>query len=81
MVNAGGPRLVDVAMADGPTCYIPGTHANADLRRHTVTVTAVSSGCDGSAEQRTSGSFIWPAPPTNGLPSPIVGPLPPVVAP
>jgi hypothetical protein len=25
--------LNDVTMADGPTCYIPGTHANAELRR------------------------------------------------
>lgn len=60
----------------------PVTHRYADDSPHTVTVTVVSTGCDGSTEQRTSGTVVFPEPlppppPFESIPVPPPSNVPP----
>jgi hypothetical protein len=55
----------------------PVTRRNGDDNAHTVTVTVVSTACDGSTEQRASGTVIFPEQP----PPPPIGSVPGAVVP
>ena len=58
------------------------THRYGDDKPHTVTVTVVSTGCDRSAEQRVSGTIVFPEPlppppPIESIPWPSTSGFPP----
>ena len=54
----------------------PVTHRYADDTPRRVTVTVVTTGCDGSAEQRASASITFPEPPAPPPPPPPIESLP-----
>ena len=69
---AGSYTILPLWMGVGPV-----THRYADGRSYTVTVTAISTACDRTGEQRVSGTLVFPEP--LPAPPPIESiPLPPL---
>jgi hypothetical protein len=70
----GWPNETRVMLPDRP----PFTHQFAQAGAHKITVTAYSTGCDGSTPQHGSGSFTWISAPHDDAPTvtPSITPAP-----
>lgn len=63
---SGWPRASDTLITGNPYLPLP-SHRYADPQSHVVTVSAWSTGCDGSEVQRASATFPWVGPvPSSG---------------
>jgi hypothetical protein len=74
---AGSYTMLPLWMGVGPV-----THRYRDGRSYTVTVTAISTACDRTGEQRVSGTVVFPEPlppppPFASIPLPPVSQIPP----